>query len=241
MEVSDKKVSQLKATLEKDHGREFTWDEAHQAMKDLMVFAGLLVKTAQKEFSLEEQLKESPKGFHLDERGTCLICGSICEGENTWFDKYGLKCSTCQQAINSKIIPGTISLKKDIWYSKLELEIYFNIGKADLNRFIKLNVLQPRIITGKGKRPHFYLFLLRDNKKVLPPKNLLRSRTVKTMHNGEEYYTQEYWYEFADEKLIQRLSKYEIIHYLKETLSKPIRTGRSLFKSVNPLFSFHNE
>lgn len=241
MEVSDKKVRQLKAILEKDHGREFTWDEAHQAMRDIMTIVELSLKTAQKEFDLQKKLKKSPKGFHLDERVTCLICGSICEGGNTWFDKYGLKCAICQQAINSKIIPGSIALKKDSWYSKFELEMYFNIGKADLNRFIKTRVLQPRIILGKSKKPHFYLFLLKDNKEVLPPKSLLRSRTVKTLHNGEEYYTQECWYEFADERLIRRLSKYEIIHYLKETLSKPIQTGRFLFKSVNPLFSFQNE
>jgi hypothetical protein len=60
------------------------------------------------------------------------------------------------------------------------------------------------------------------------------------MRNNEEYYTHEQWYEFVDEKLIKRLMKYKIIDCLKETLTKPIETGRFYIKQINPLFDIKN-
>ncbi len=83
---------------------------------------------------------------------------------------------------------------------------------------------------------HFQVFLIKDNKDVLPPKKLLKSRTVKTLWKGEEYFTQEYWYEFIEPKLAKQLQKYKIVECLKETLAKPIKSGRFLTKGIKPIF-----
>jgi hypothetical protein len=187
----------------------------------------------------KKMLEESPKGFHLDQTGTCLICGQSTSHEKSWYDRYGLKCLNCQKAINRKIIPVAIAIDKEKWYSKYDLESYFNIKSALLIKYIKHAILKDRIILDENKNVHFQLFLIKDNKNVLPPKKLLKSRITKTMVDGEEYLTDEYWYEFADKKLVDHLKKYKIIHYLPESFSKPIKAGRFLFKNISPLFSYH--
>lgn len=73
-------------------------------------------------------LQESPSGFHIDRAGTCLISGESTSNETSWYDNYGLKCMTCQKAIDVKIIPSAIAKSKENRYSKCDLESYFNKG-----------------------------------------------------------------------------------------------------------------
>lgn len=235
--LPDKKIQNIKDILEKEHGREFTWEEATKAMRDIENLARIAFNIATEELKRQERLKEFPKGFHLNNGGPCLICGNRTSEENSWFDKYGLKCMVCQKAINAKIIPSSIAKNEESWYSTSDLGSYFNIRGADLNRYVKQSILKSRIILGEGKKVHLQLFLMKDNIGVLPPKKLLQSRIVKIMHKGEEYQTQEYWYEFIDHKLFKRLEKYKIMECLKETFAKPIQEGHLLCKTVNPIFS----
>lgn len=71
------------------------------------------------------------------------------------------------------------------------------------------------------------------------PEKLLKSRIAKISKDGEEYFTLEYWYEFADQKLLDRFKKYKIVQYLQESFSQPIQGGRFLFKNITPLFSYN--
>lgn len=236
-EPSEKEIQNIKDILEKDQGKEVTWEEATKAMWDIKNFARIMYEITSEEMRRQDRLKENPRGFHLDDAGSCSICSGSASKENSWYDKYGLKCMSCQKAINTKIIPGSIAKDKESWYSKYDLASYFNIKGTDLNRLVKQSFLKDRIIPGEGKKVHFQMFLIKDNKDVLPPKKLLKSRTIKVMHKDEEYFTQEAWYEYADEKLIKRLAKYKILYILPEMLSKPIDSGRLLHKQPNPLFT----
>jgi hypothetical protein len=236
----DKQIQEIKDILEKEHGREFTWQEASAAIHTLERLAEIALDTVEKENKHKEKLKEYPKGYQLEDGGTCEICRTHVQKEKTWYDINGLKCIDCQKAINDKIIPASISKDKESWYSKTELHSFFNIKGSDLNKYIKAAILKDRVVMGEGKKIHLQVFLLKDNKGVLPPKKLLKSRIVKVMRNNEEYYTHEQWYEFVDEKLIKRLMKYKIIDCLKETLTKPIETGRFYIKQINPLFDIKN-
>jgi hypothetical protein len=236
-EPSENEIQNIKNILEKEHCREFTTKEATKAIWDIRHFAEIMYKIVSEEMRRKDRLKENPKGFHLDNGGNCSICSGSASKENSWFDRYGLKCMSCQKAINAKIIPGSIAKDKESWYSKNDLALYFNIKGTDLNRYIKQSFLKERIIPEEGGKVHFQIFLIKDNKNVLPPKKFLKSRTVKVMRKGEEFFTQEFWYEFADEKLINRLAKYKILYCLPEMLSKPIDSGRFLYKQPNPLFT----
>jgi hypothetical protein len=238
-DIFDKDIQNIKKILEEEHGREFTWEDATKAMDDIKNLASIMYEYASEEVRRQERLKERPKGFHLDDGGNCSICNTYVSKEKSWYDEYGVKCTSCQEAINSKIIPASIAKDKESWYSKHELESYFNIKGPDLKRYIKESFLKERIIPFKEKKAYFQLFLLKDNKNVLPPKKLLKARIVKVINKGEEFYTQEPWYEFADEKLIKRLAKYKILSCLPEMLSKPIDSRRFLFKQPNPLFTIN--
>ena len=237
MEPSNETIQEIKKILEEQHGREFSWEEATKAAWDMQMFAQLALKVGKEEWERQKKLKEFPKGYELEAPGNCHICGKPVSGEKAWYDKYGIKCMTCQAAIDKKIIPGSLAKNKESWYSNYDLENYFNIKGADLNKYIKQGILKNRIIPGVGKKVHLQLFLIKDNKDTLPPKRLLKSRTIKVMRNDEEYYTSENWYEFLDEKLAKKMSKYKIVECLKESFAKPITGGgRFYYKGINPLF-----
>ena len=216
-----------------------TDEEAKKNIDSIKVFARIIADTVIEKVRRKRLLETSPKGFHFDKTGySCMICGSSASGENSWYDKFGLKCMTCQKAIDKRIIPGSVATKKESWYSKTELEIYFNMKRFLLNRYIKQGLLKDRIILNAEKKQHLQLFLIKDNRNFLPPKSLLRSRRVKVMKDGEEYYTSEHWYEFIDEKLAKKLSKYKVVECFNETFSQPINSGRLYHKGLNPLFTY---
>lgn len=239
-EHTEKEIQNMKIALEKDHKREFTRDEVIKALNDIRVLAHITFDIYQNEQKKLAKLNEFPNGYHLDGSGTCLICSQSASNENTWFDKYGLKCMTCQKAINLKIIPAAIAQKRESWYSKHELETFFNFKYADTKRYIKQAILTSRTICTEQGKPYLELFLIKDNKEFLPPKKLLKSRPAKVIIKGEEYYTQEYWYEYVDQKLLKQLAKYKIVECLKETMSKPIKSGRFYHKEMSPIFKPNN-
>ncbi len=116
-----------------------------------MTFAWIAFEIAEEELRRQKILKESPKGFHLDRNGyTCPICRSSASEENSWYDQYGLKCMSCQKAINKKIIPESVAKNKESWYSKYDLEMYFNIKGVVLNKYIKQGILRDRVLTFKN-------------------------------------------------------------------------------------------
>lgn len=59
----------------------------------------------------------------------------------------------CQNAINTKIIPVSVTKKRESWYSAHELNSFFNIESADLRRYIKKSFLKQRTI---GPKCHKY-------------------------------------------------------------------------------------
>lgn len=240
MKLSDKEIQKTKNVLEKQHGREITWTEATQATALLHQFAELAIDMAKEEKRKQELLEKHPKGYYYDRKeGSCLLCGEAGSRENLWFDKYGLKCVKCQKAVDTKIIPVSVIKNKESWYSKDELNKYFNITSPELRKYIKQELLIERVIFGEGKKVHLQLFLINDNKNILPPKKILKSKMGKVIKNGEEYYTLQQWYEFIDHKSLKRLMKYKIMECLKETFAKPIERGSFIAKvkgGINPLF-----
>lgn len=215
-------INKLKGILEEQHNREFTMQEAKQAFWDLQNLARIQAEYMTEEFKRLKKLKEFPEGFQLEDTGVCSVCNKTAKGEDSWYDKNGVKCRNCQNAINTKIIPISIVKNPESWYSSMELNKFFNIQSTDLKKYIKQDFLKQRLIKNESDKIHLQLFLIEDNKNVLPPKKLLKSRSAKVDHKGEEYYTTEQWYEFVDEKVLMKLRKYRIVECFKDTFSKPI-------------------
>lgn len=204
----------LKKILEEKSGKEVTEAELNEAEWWLKQYADIVWDVAVEEAKRSKKLEQNPKGFHLEGKGySCHICGSSASNEESWYDKYGIKCLVCQKAVDENIIPPTVAEDKDSWYSAYDLESDFCINRHGLRRFIKEGLLKPRVIKGLSGRPHFQLFLIEDNKDTLPPKKLVDSKMVKETKDGQDWFHSEPWFQFDDPTEV--LKGYKIIDYLK--------------------------
>lgn len=73
MQSSDEKIQEIKSLLEKQHGREFSWEEATKAAGDMESRSRIFLDVVTEELRREQMLKEFPRGFHLDRIGTLTI------------------------------------------------------------------------------------------------------------------------------------------------------------------------
>ncbi len=219
MELSKERIQEFKDLMEKQKGSEVSWEEATEGAYNLMGFAKLLLDLSLKDMARQKKLEDSPKGFHLEGEGySCSICGGSASNEESWYDKYGIKCITCQRAVDKKLIPATVAKNKDSWYSKYDLESRFNINHHWIKRLTKEGVLKPRIVQHESGRPHVYIFLLKDHKDFLPPKKLTKSQSVQETIDGKTWIRSEPWYKFVDPREV--LKDYKIINYLEVKVNK---------------------
>ena len=161
-----------------------------------------------------KKLEENPKGFHLEGAGyRCFICGdSTPEGDN-WYDEYGIKCLVCQKSIDEGEIPASLAKDKESWYSKFELDYYFNIKSPTLKKWIRDGIIKVRTVSHYGKGVHTELFLLEDNKDFLPPKKLVDSQSVTEVKDGKTWHSSLPWYRFVDP--VEHLKGYKIMEHMR--------------------------
>jgi len=173
MEPSEKYIKEFQELYKKEYGKDLTWEEATESARSLLSFAEIAFDSYKTDCIRKCKLKDHPKGFHLDDGKTytCFICKESISNEQTWWDESGIKCMHCQKALDKKIIPKSVCKNDDSWYAGWEFNYYFNIKTPTVRKFVRQGKLKPRIIknidTGK---PHFELFLIKDNKEVLPNK-----------------------------------------------------------------------
>ncbi|MEK7612128.1 MAG: hypothetical protein AAB407_02190 [Patescibacteria group bacterium] len=216
MPLSDEAIKEFQEIYKKEHNKELSWDEASEAAHNLMNYAKLLVDLAEEDYHRQLKLKDNPKGFQLDGVGyTCFICGCGTQAGGNWYDKYGIKCTICQNAINRKEVPPSLAKNKESWYSKYDLESRFNLKASTIRSWIKKGILKARTITRDGESMHVQLFLIRDNRDMLPPKKLTESHMVKEVKDGKEWFHSEPWYRFVDPH--EHLKGYRIMDHLRVT------------------------
>lgn len=208
----DEQRADLRIILEKERGREVADQELFEAEHWLRGYAELILDLYLKDDGRKKKLEENPKGFHLEGEGySCFICGTSVSNEQTWYDKHGIKCLTCQSAIDKKVIPASAASDKDGWYSTHDLEHSFFINRFGIRKLVKEGLLKPRIVPGAGGGIHCQLFLIKDHKDVLPPKELTKWPMVKVQKDGEDWYHSEPWFMHADVK--ELLKGYKILEY----------------------------
>ncbi len=214
MYPSDKAIQEFKDIYEKEQGREISWQEASEMAHSMLGFAKIIYDLAEKEFHYKQRLKKEPKGFHLEGKGyTCVICHNSMSDQETWYDKFGLKCLVCQKAIDKKIIPGSVVKNAESWYSTYDLESRFNIDRHILKKFIKEGILKPKVVLNDTGKPRVQIFLIKDNKDTLPPKKLTDSQMLKETKDGKDWYHSEPWYRFVDPEVA--LKGYKLLDYLR--------------------------
>lgn len=105
MKPEAQQIEELKSILEKENGRPFSVEEATEAHRSTETLLRIIVDGIFEEIERKQKLETSPEGFHLDDGRACVICGQPAIKENSWYDKNGIKCMSCQKALNKKIDP----------------------------------------------------------------------------------------------------------------------------------------
>jgi hypothetical protein len=171
MQLTDKQIAEFQAIYKKEYGKELPPEEARESAQNLVDLMELLVKCAHKDFLRQERLKKEPKGFHIEGQGyNCSICYASISDDETWYDKFGIKCLICQKAVEQKKVPGLVCKDRDSWYSNGELKDYYGIHFSQAMKLIRGGVLKARVVMGPSRKPYYYLYLLKDNPGVLQPK-----------------------------------------------------------------------
>lgn len=216
VQLSKKHVERMKKLLKERSGKEVTYQEAEEASNRLANLAELAFDSYKEDQRRLKRLESEPQGYTLEGRGyTCAIChNGTPEGEN-WYDKLGIKCRICQDAINKKKIPAFAVKDRDSWYSAYDLESRFNLKTKVRNKWIKEGLLKARTIPGPSGRAHFQLFLIKDNMDFLPPRHLTESKGVTEEKDGKTWFRSEPWYKFCDP--FETLKDYQIMDHMKYT------------------------
>lgn len=213
MTYSDKTIEDFQKLHKERAGKEVSKDHAIDDLDNLVGFFDLLWKMDIEDKHKEAKLKDFPKGYSFMDGKTysCCLCGRNITDAELWYDKWGIKCLLCQKAVDTKIVPGSACKNRESRYSMWELESGLLLKSPNIRKLVRDGVLKARIVLSKTGRPHEYVFLLKDNRETLPPKNLLKGQTV---HIKNSTYGFQQWYQFTEPEAV--LGGYKIWPYVAE-------------------------
>ncbi len=218
----EERKEELRKLLEKERGREITDHELFEADLWLTNYAKIIYDFAKTDFQRKTKLEENPKGFHLEGKGyTCFVCHHSVSDEQTWYDENGIKCLTCQDALDKNLIPPTVASDHESWYSVHDFESSFFMKPNAVRRLVKEGLLKPRIIKDSSDRTHFQLFLIEDHEGILPPKEVTKWPMVKFQKDGKDWYHSEPWFMHKDPKEV--LEGYKILEYMSTLKENEIK------------------
>lgn len=171
MALSDKAVSEFKEIFKKEYDKDLTDAEAREYGEQLVGFYKVLADAAFEQWKKDQKLKEFPKGYKLDENAgqyNCVICYATIKGNEVWWDKHGPKCELCQKAIWKRLIPAyALKDKRDSWYEMYQLKDKFGIHTQTARKMVREGKLKARIVPDEKGSPHHYLFLKKENPKLV--------------------------------------------------------------------------
>lgn len=164
MQLTEKQYTEFKALCDKKGIKYETESEYREAAYNLIEYVRLTLESAREHRSWEERLNKEPKGFAISSNGrTCCLCRTNVMGE-VWYDKWGMKCMTCQNALNKKIIPGYVFKDSDnakhITASQLNWK--FGLHNQTIRKLVRQGKLKSRIIPNG-----ITLFLKTENPNLL--------------------------------------------------------------------------
>lgn len=230
MQLPESAIKEFQVIWKKEYGKDLSYDEAAQSAHSLISLLEICREGHIEELRRKDKLKEFPNGYIINDRGyPCSICNQRTGDEGAWYDKYGFKCSTCQKGIDKKQIPASMAKKEEAWYSCYDMESRFNIKKPTLRKWIKADILKARSIMREDGSTHVQIFLIKDNKDFLPPKNLTKSELVQEDVDGKTRVHSEPWYRFVDP--FKHLEGYKIMDYMDWTES----AKNNILKQIEPL------
>ena len=160
-------IEEMKQLSREKGDHEFTDEEAYEAASNLSRFATLIFDMAMEQTEKKNRLKKEPDGFPVDGNYRCLICGCSINETNGWYDWYGQTCLTCRSAIKNGIIPPFVCQASESHYKMWEIQDKFKIHPATARKMIRLGTLNARIVLTADGKPHAYIFLKKENPKLI--------------------------------------------------------------------------
>jgi hypothetical protein len=165
-ESLNKLAEELKKTA-KEKGQDMTDEEAIKGAQNLTGFFELLWKCAKEDAIKKNRLKKEPNGFPVDGTYSCLLCGNRIDSTNGWYDWYGHTCLLCRKAIKDGIIPTFIFDNSNSYFAMLALDSKFKIKSATARKYIREGKLIARIVLNEDGKPHYYIFLKKENPSLI--------------------------------------------------------------------------
>lgn len=164
-QISDKYLKEFKQLCD-DKGIKYeTEEEYKEAAGNLVGLVDLLLEMDMAQRALKKRLEAEPKGFALEGKGrNCSLCGRSVYESDGWYDKWGFKCTNCQDAVNKKKIPGSLCGDWDHNKYVTESTLSYKSGLhiQTIRKLIRNGGIKARQIP-KGP----FLILRKDNPKLM--------------------------------------------------------------------------
>lgn len=170
MAISDKSLEKFREIFEKRSGRKWSDDEVRDSAERLSKFCSILIDIYMSERRKEKKLEEFPNGYHLDNsegQYHCRICYRPIQGEESWYDKYGLKCMDCQRNIDNGTIPGEICKDDKLWFKSWQLKDDLGIHPMTAKKLAREGKLKVRELKDEKGDTYFRVYLVSENKDFL--------------------------------------------------------------------------
>lgn len=164
MSLPQEAIEEFKEIYKKEYKKELSDAEARESAENLVRFFDLLWECEKKDIQRKQLLKKEPEGFHLtDEVYNCLICHCTVTGDESWYDKWGVKCLLCQKAIKEETVPGFVCKERESWYAVWQLKDKFGIHPQTARKMVRIGELKARIVATESGQPYEYVFLKKEN------------------------------------------------------------------------------
>jgi len=176
MKISDEAIKEFQEIYKEKYGKELSHAEAYESASNLLGLFEVLLKGAQVDRARKLRLKDEPKGFHI--KGgpyTCFICHKYVSDEETWYDKYGIKCLVCQHALERKHVPLKYFKDTKSWYALWELKSEFGIHPQTAMKLVREGKLVAHVIPNENGRPYYHIFPKAENSAFFATKSNLQS------------------------------------------------------------------
>ncbi len=148
VQLKPEQVEEFKRIYKKAHGKELTDEEAWEGARSLARLAEIAFDAYVEDTRRKQRLEKEPKGYHLEEGRTytCCICHDSISGQQTWYDKSGIKCLLCQRAIDRRVIPRSACTNRDSWVPAWMITRDLHIHTSTIQKYIRTGELKARNI-----------------------------------------------------------------------------------------------
>lgn len=189
---------------------------SNERKAELRQLADVLISFSMDQKTLNEKLVQFPGGYHVEEKGRCcILCQYPAYGKNSWYDKQGLKCMSCHQALAAEVFPPTVLDSPTTYYTREQLLYTFDVPASTLKSWIKKKIVTAReVLHYDNEKLHWQIFLLSDNPGFFPPHAMLNlgRAVMEEKEDGTHEFVFMPWYNYVNLK--EYLKDYGIANFL---------------------------